>query len=91
MTTTKVVFWLNVGFAILIFILAGILFYSYLTPDPRDSHGGMYGYFGAVFLTPVSVLFSLIAFAIRKNWKYKWLLQASPLLIVAVVILLDAR
>ena len=87
MTTTKAAFWINAGFAVLILLLAGVYFYSYLTPDPRDSHGGMYGYFGAVFLTPVSMLFALIALAMHKNWKYKWILQASPLLIVAVVAL----
>ena len=88
MTTTKVAFWLDAAFVILSLLYAGLSIYTCLSPDPRDSHGGMYGCFGAIFFILLSMLFSLIAVGMIKNWKYKWALQGSPLLIVALAVLL---
>jgi hypothetical protein len=87
MAAIKVVFWSNVVVAFLVFVFSSLLLFTTIYPDPRDPHGGMYGLIGLAFLIPTGLLFSLIAYAINKNWKYKWILQASPLLIIAVVIL----
>lgn len=83
---TKALLWLNIALAMSALTFGTWLFSIYLTPDPRDHHGGMFALFGAAMLLPISALFFLTAFAIRRNWKYKWLLQVLPLLIILFIL-----